>query len=323
AEAVNTACYVQNRVLLTKPHNKTPYELLHGRLPSIGFMRPFGCPVTILNTLDPLGKFQRKVNEGFLVGYSVCIIAENQTNSHEGLQDTEKAGEEGLEQQQRWDLNVEFKECTNNNSNGVNAASSLVSTAGHNFINSTNDFSTAGPSNAAASPTAANLEDLTHSDDADDVGAEADINNLESIISDSPFDFVAYSDSDYASASLDIKSTTRGCQLLRCRLISWQCKKQTVVATSLTEAEYVAAASGCAQVLWIQNQLLDYGDYASASLDRKSTTGGCQFFGCKLISWHCKKQTVMATSSTKAEYVAAAICYTEVLWIQNQLLDYG
>nr|GEW08362.1 hypothetical protein [Tanacetum cinerariifolium] len=76
---------------------------------------------------------------------------------------------------------------------------------------------------------------------------------------DSPFDLVAYSDSDYAGASLDIKSTTRGCQFLRCRLISWQCKKQTVVATSSIEAEYVAAASGCAQVLWMQNQLLDYG----------------------------------------------------------------
>nr|GFA86956.1 hypothetical protein [Tanacetum cinerariifolium] len=71
AEAVNTACYVQNKVLVTKPHNKTPYELLHGRIPSIGFMRPFGCPVTILNALDPLGKFKGKVVEGFLVGYSV------------------------------------------------------------------------------------------------------------------------------------------------------------------------------------------------------------------------------------------------------------
>nr|GEY74785.1 retrovirus-related Pol polyprotein from transposon TNT 1-94 [Tanacetum cinerariifolium] len=75
------------------------------------------------------------------------------------------------------DLSVEFEECTNNNSNGVNAASSSVSTAGHNFINNTNDFSAAGPSNAAMP----NLEDLSH--DADDVGAEADINNLESIIS--------------------------------------------------------------------------------------------------------------------------------------------
>nr|GEV75414.1 ribonuclease H-like domain-containing protein [Tanacetum cinerariifolium] len=60
-----------NMVLVTKPHNKTPYELLHGRSPSIGFMRPFGCPVTILNTLDLLGIFEWKVDEGFLVGYPV------------------------------------------------------------------------------------------------------------------------------------------------------------------------------------------------------------------------------------------------------------
>nr|GEV32720.1 putative reverse transcriptase, RNA-dependent DNA polymerase [Tanacetum cinerariifolium] len=76
---------------------------------------------------------------------------------------------------------------------------------------------------------------------------------------DSPFNLVAYSDSNCARASLDRKSTTGGCQFLGCRLIYWQCKKQTVVATSLTEAKYVAAVSCCAQVLWIQNQLLDYG----------------------------------------------------------------
>nr|GFB60755.1 copia protein [Tanacetum cinerariifolium] len=250
-------------------------------------MRPFGCSVTILNTLDHLGKFQGKVDEGFFIGYSVCnkafrvfnsrtrivqetlhvnfienkpnvvgsgpawlfdtrtmnyhlVITENQTKSHAGLQDTEKAGEEGThtyvlfpvlsddihssssgaqtrkqgdktENKDKGkspvvtitgfrDLNAEFKECTNNSSNGVNAASSSVSTVGHNFMNSTNEFSDAGPSNDAASPTAANssskdaststhdsdmpnLEDLTHSDDEDDVGAEADINNLESIIS--------------------------------------------------------------------------------------------------------------------------------------------
>ncbi|GKD75695.1 putative ribonuclease H-like domain-containing protein, partial [Tanacetum coccineum] len=64
---------------------------------------------------------------------------------------------------------------------------------------------------------------------------------------DSPFDLVAYTDSDYAGASLDRKSTTRGCQFIRCRLISWQCKKQTVVDNSTTEAEYVAASSCCGQ----------------------------------------------------------------------------
>ncbi|GJY13569.1 putative ribonuclease H-like domain-containing protein [Tanacetum coccineum] len=71
AEAVNTACYVQNRVLVIKPHNKTPYELFLGRKPALNFMRPFGCPVTILNTLDHLGKFDGKSDDGFFVGYSI------------------------------------------------------------------------------------------------------------------------------------------------------------------------------------------------------------------------------------------------------------
>nr|GFC65671.1 hypothetical protein [Tanacetum cinerariifolium] len=152
-------------------------------------------------------KFQGKVDEGFLVGYSVCssgpawlfdidsltrtmnyhpVIVENQSNSHAGLQDTEKAREEvtytyvlfpvlsdgstnsqnknrdalvdGKEHDDdiQKDSNAEFEECTNNSSNGVNAASSLVSTVGHIFINSTNNFSAAGPSNTAASPTVAN-----------------------------------------------------------------------------------------------------------------------------------------------------------------------
>ncbi|GJX12557.1 putative ribonuclease H-like domain-containing protein [Tanacetum coccineum] len=75
AEAVNIACYVLNRVLVTKHQNKTPYELLIGKPPSISFMRPFGCPLTILNTLDPLGKFDGKSDEGYLLGYSTTSKA--------------------------------------------------------------------------------------------------------------------------------------------------------------------------------------------------------------------------------------------------------
>ncbi|GKD94566.1 putative ribonuclease H-like domain-containing protein [Tanacetum coccineum] len=71
AQAVNTACYVQNRVLVVKPHNKTPYELFRGRTPALSFMRPFRCHVTILNTLDNLGKFDGKSDEGFFVRYSL------------------------------------------------------------------------------------------------------------------------------------------------------------------------------------------------------------------------------------------------------------
>ncbi|GJZ94512.1 putative ribonuclease H-like domain-containing protein [Tanacetum coccineum] len=76
---------------------------------------------------------------------------------------------------------------------------------------------------------------------------------------DSPFDLVAFTDSDYAGASLDRKSIIGGCQFLGYRLISWQFKKQIVVDNSITEAEYIAASNYCRQVLWIQNQLLDYG----------------------------------------------------------------
>ncbi|GJV24678.1 putative ribonuclease H-like domain-containing protein [Tanacetum coccineum] len=75
AEAVSTACYVQNRVLVVKPHNKTPYELFRGFKPALSFMKPFGCHVTILNTLDSLGKFDGKSDEGFFVGYSLSSKA--------------------------------------------------------------------------------------------------------------------------------------------------------------------------------------------------------------------------------------------------------
>nr|GEW46240.1 hypothetical protein [Tanacetum cinerariifolium] len=72
---------------------------------------------------------------------------------------------------------------------------------------------------------------------------------------ESLFDFVAFSDSDYGGATQDRKSTTRGCQFLGRRLILWQCKKQTIVATSTTKAEYVVASSGYGQLLWILMQI--------------------------------------------------------------------
>nr|GEV18121.1 hypothetical protein [Tanacetum cinerariifolium] len=258
AEAINTTCYVQNRVLVTKPHNRTPYKLLLGRTPSIGFMRPFGCLVTILNTLDSLGKFDGKVDEGFLVGYSVSSKAFrvfnsrtcNHSNPSAGFQEkfnAEKAREEIKQQYVLFpvwsfssinphntdgddafdekkpesevnvspssksvesfieyrDLSAEFEVLSNNSINEVNAAGTLVPTIGQISPNSTNTFSAAGPSNAAASPThgksscidASQLpddpempkfEDITYSDDEDDVGAEADFNNLETSITVSP-----------------------------------------------------------------------------------------------------------------------------------------
>nr|GEY50305.1 ribonuclease H-like domain-containing protein [Tanacetum cinerariifolium] len=75
AEAVNTACYVQNRVLVNKSHNKTPYELFNGKSPAIGLLKPFGYHVMILNTLDNLGKFKEKGDDGYFIRYSMSSKA--------------------------------------------------------------------------------------------------------------------------------------------------------------------------------------------------------------------------------------------------------
>ncbi|KAI3685563.1 hypothetical protein L6452_34811 [Arctium lappa] len=66
-----------------------------------------------------------------------------------------------------------------------------------------------------------------------------------------------------------------------------------------------------------------YSDLGGANMDRKSTSGGCQLLGARLVSWQCKKQTTVSLSTTEAEYIAAASCCSQVLWIQNQMLDYG
>nr|GEY74913.1 retrovirus-related Pol polyprotein from transposon TNT 1-94 [Tanacetum cinerariifolium] len=107
AEAVNTACYVQNRVLVTKPHKKTPYELLIGRLPNLEFMRPFGCLVTILNTLDHLGKFNGKADEGPECLFDIDsliksmnyepVSAGNQSNGDAGIQTDIHVGQSSQE----------------------------------------------------------------------------------------------------------------------------------------------------------------------------------------------------------------------------------
>nr|GEY41562.1 putative ribonuclease H-like domain-containing protein [Tanacetum cinerariifolium] len=565
AEAVNTACYVQNRVLVTKPQNKTPYELLLGRTPSIGFMRPFGYLMTILNTLDPFGKFDGKVDEGFLVGYSISskafrvfnsrtrivqetlyinflesklsftgsgptwlfdidtliktmnyqpVTAGNQSNPSACVQeqfDAEKAGEENVQQYvlfpvwssgsknpQNTDGDAafevkepefkgrkpesevrvspsNFEDFFDNSINEVNAADSLVPVVGKISTNSTNTFSTAGPSNTAVSlthgkssyvntyqylddPNMPELEDITYSNDEEDVGAEADFTNLETTITEEGIDyeevfdpvarieairlFLAYAsfmgfmvyqmdvksaflygtieeevyvcqppgfeDPDYPDKvykvvkalyglyqahrawyetlanyllengfqkgkidqTLFIKRQKGDILLVQIYVDDIIFVKQKPDRIFISQDKYVAKIlrkfdltdrksastpidtekpllkdpdgedvdvhtyrSMIGSLMYLTSSRPDImftvyasysdSDYAGVSLDKKSTTGGCQFLGCRLISWQCKKQIVVATSSAEAEYVAAASCCAQVLWIQNQLLDYG
>ncbi|GJR48444.1 putative ribonuclease H-like domain-containing protein [Tanacetum coccineum] len=263
AKAVSTACYVQNMVLVTKPHNKTPYELLHGRPPSISFMRLFRCPVTVLNTLDPLGKFDEKADEGFFVRYSINsktfrvfntrtkkaeenlhinflenklnvagsrldwlfdidlltnsmnyepVTAGNKTNKNAGIKDNvdalhtqqymllpllydspqsskdtfaddagKKTNEELANKGERNGQEKEGgKEGYANNTNRDSTVSPSVNTARQNFTNA-DDFPT--------DPFIPDLEDtgiFSGAYDDEDVGAEADLNNLETTMNVKP-----------------------------------------------------------------------------------------------------------------------------------------
>nr|GEV18577.1 hypothetical protein [Tanacetum cinerariifolium] len=135
---------------------------------------------------------------------------------------------------------------------------------------------------------------------------------------DSPFNLVAYSDSDYAGANLDRKSTIGGCQFLGCRLISWQYKKQKVVATSSTEAEYVAAASCCAQVLWIQNQLLDYGPDQTVS--GKDSSNPLMADNLPKIVWYSTHHVAIMKSWLVQKQMALGMI---VAWQDDDVADEG
>jgi len=70
-------------------------------------------------------------------------------------------------------------------------------------------------------------------------------------------------------------------------------------------------------------QVYSDADLGGCGLDRKSTSGGCQFLDGKLVSWQSKKQTCVSLSTAEAEYIAAASCTSQVIWIHSQLRDYG
>ncbi|GKE17430.1 putative ribonuclease H-like domain-containing protein [Tanacetum coccineum] len=235
AKAVNTACYVKNRVLVTKPHNKTPYELFLGRKLALGFMRPSGYPVTILNAIDHLGKFDGKADEGFFVGYSINSKAFRVFNSRtrigkarmetvpgkdyillplwpadpsfsqnsksspdagfKPLGDNEKKvtkepGKEGGDSsndQEKEDDNVNSTNNVNtasdgNSTNNINAVSSTVNAAGIEV----NAIGVKTSIELLDDPNMPELEDIVYSDDAKDVGAEADMNNLNTFMPVSP-----------------------------------------------------------------------------------------------------------------------------------------
>ncbi|GJR70597.1 retrovirus-related pol polyprotein from transposon TNT 1-94 [Tanacetum coccineum] len=503
AEAVNTACYVQNKVLVIKPHNKTPYKLFLDRKPALSFMRPFGCLVTILNTIDHLGKFDGKADEGFFVGYSTnskafrvfnsrtMIVEENlhvqfcentpnitgmQVQKHVIMQDSLDAGFKPSGEDEKKDA----KDPRNEDSKVQSTKELRVNQEKDANVNSTNninivsltDNATGIEDNAvdenivygcAEDPNMPNLEDIVYSDDDEDVGAEADMNNLDAFMPVSLILTIIDLNSEPQTRRM-IKNVEEHVQALKDpswieamqeKLLQFKLQevwtlvelpngkraigtkwvfrnkkdergiviknKARLVAQGYTQEEGIDYDEVFASVARIEAIRLflayaSFKDFMVSQMDVKSAflygkieeeVYVCQspsfedpnftdrrgkinktlfikrdksdimlvqvyvddiifgstrkkmctefekmmhkkfqmssmeeltfFLGLqvkqkedgifisqdKLISWQCKKQTVVANSTTKAEYIAASNCCGQVLWIQNQLLDYG
>ncbi|GJZ30075.1 hypothetical protein Tco_0575122 [Tanacetum coccineum] len=318
-------------------------------------MRPFGCHVTILNTIDHLGKFNGKADEGSgpdwlfdidaltrTMNYE-SIVADPKSSHDDGSKPSSDDGKE-VDEDPRKDseCNNQEKENNVNITNNVNAAST-------NEVNVVDD---------------------------DDVGAEAGINNLDTTIQVSPIPTTRIHKDhllDQMSSirehtfflELQVKQKKDGIFISQDKYVAKILKKfrfiedktastpmetqkpllkdedgeevdihmyrsmigSLMYLTSL-RPDIMFAMCACARyqinpkVSHLHAMKKIFSDYAGESLDRKSTTGGYQFLGCRLISCQCKKQTVVANSITEVECVAASSCGGQMLWIQNQLLDY-
>ncbi|GJX97692.1 ribonuclease H-like domain-containing protein, partial [Tanacetum coccineum] len=339
------------RVLVVKPHNKTPYELFRGRTPALSFKRPFGCHVTILNTLDHLGKFDGKSNDGFFVGYSLNSKAfrvynirtrKVEENLHvRFLEDKPIIAGNGP----KWLFDIDAL------TKSMNYVPVVASTNSNDFVgvskesgiddherpeNSAQDVNTARPSINIASSTAYTdhaILKATHAGFFSDE-AKVDMSNITTTYPvPSTLNIRIHKDHSLDHVIGDVKSgvqtrrttkTTKeqglqvtqkddGIFFSQDKYVDEILKKFgfSIMKTASTPMETSKPLLKDAEAEDVDDSPFDLeaytdSDYAGASLDRKSTTGGCQFLGSRLISWQCNKQTIVATSTTEAEYVAAA-----------------
>nr|GEX18459.1 putative ribonuclease H-like domain-containing protein [Tanacetum cinerariifolium] len=377
AEAVNTACYVLNRALVTKTHNKTPYELLNGRSPRLYFMRPFGYPVTILK-----GKFegnqtdknedpqdtngnagtQDNVDAGKEVSdqhYIVLPLWSSISSTYKSLDDkpaddkpmddtgskTTKEPVNKEDQAYRDELDrlmsqekeasdaadairKEFEQrCMDQrgvtqagSTNSFNTISNLV-----NAASTLGNFSAGGPSSPhldafIPANTILNVDqDDSHIPDLEETAELQSTSNFNSAYDDDLGIYTSPDQSVGAEADFNnIESSSIVSHIPTHKLHIDHPKDQILRDPKLavqTRGMTKKSSRAHALVSYIHKQRrTNHKDYENC------------LFACFLSQMEpkkCKKQTIVATSTTKAEYVAAAHCCVHVLWIQNQMLDHG
>nr|GEU80488.1 putative ribonuclease H-like domain-containing protein [Tanacetum cinerariifolium] len=294
------------QVLIVKPHNKTPYELFRGFKSALSFMRPFGCHITILNTLDNLGKYDGKSDEGFFVRYSLSNKAFRVYNTRT-RKDVEDDPHNEDDDKDKFKDDSSPKE-VNAAGQHVNIASLEVNTASDTLKATHVEFF----SDRDAPEVFRNKKDERGIVIRNKARLVAQCHRQEEGIDyEEVFDhvarikairlFLAYASfMGFLVYQMDVKSA-----------FLYETIEEEVNVTQplgYKDPDHLDKVYKVVKALYGLHQALRAYDNIGANQDRKSTTRGCQFLGNRLISWQCKKQTVVATSTTKAEYVAATSC---------------
>nr|GEX33207.1 putative ribonuclease H-like domain-containing protein [Tanacetum cinerariifolium] len=341
-EAVRTVCYDLNRVLVTSPHNKTPYALLTGNIPSVSHFKPFGCHVTILNISDHLGKFDGKADEGYIVGYSASNKAYRVYNvPNKRVEETmnlrfieEKPNVQGLGHEWYFDLDyltdtLGYTHVQANQSAGTQeATTNPAGTQDADSDSYCDDQVIIVPSYPSH-----NIQGTEPKDTSGDEVDDSPLNSADEIFQKE----LARLKGQEQRATSDAESLGLGFAN-DAEEFQKRASAKTVPPGSIpvptgsipvpsgdtmVSTDDVPVHTGSPTDSFFDDEPTNLKAVKKDFQDRKSTTGGCQFLGRRLISWQCKKQTIVATSSTEAKYVVAANCCGQILWIQNQLLDYG
>nr|GFA51230.1 retrovirus-related Pol polyprotein from transposon TNT 1-94 [Tanacetum cinerariifolium] len=300
AEAIATECFTQNCSIIHRRFNKKPYELINGRKPDISFLHVFSALCYPKNDREDIGKLGVKGDIGFFIGYFADSCAYRIYNRR-----TKKIMEI---------MNVSFDELSAMAFEQRSSKPELNSmTSGH--ISSGLDLTYAPSTITMQQPSEGELDLLFEAMYDDYIGGQLSATGRTVLPAQEP-----QNKHDEEQTVIRNKShlVVRGYR--QEEGIDFE---ESFASVARMEAIRIFLAYAAHKLFMVFQMDVKTAFLHGCKDTFKSTFGGAQFLGEKLVSWSSKKQDCMALSTAKAEYVSLSACCAQVLWMRTQLTDYG
>ncbi|GJY79388.1 retrovirus-related pol polyprotein from transposon TNT 1-94 [Tanacetum coccineum] len=325
-EAINTACYTQNRSIIVKRHGKTTYDVFRGRFPYISYSHVFGFPVHIHNHKDHLIKFDEKADDEFFLSYSPMAKA---FKDDEAISQSSTKGDAI-----NFNENISFPD-----DEFLEPRSKVTQCLGNieYFPYYIPAYENTTPSNSPILQDSVSSKEPIEFTITDDHLAPNELDQPKLVIWSREKHIELVNIIGEPLAGIITRSRVRDskAQLMNVSYMGFMVYQMDVkgafLNAKISEEVYVNNILGFKAVNFPIMFLADLIsnsphvfvlDYVRCNQDRKSTSRGCQILGGKLVCWSAKKQSSVAMSLAEAKYVAPAGCCAQVLWIKSQLADY-